>query len=377
MNEREQVRLKELKDAAQTLFNQGRYAQCAELYATLLRLTPKDPNLHMRHAESCRRAGQAGASIVSYRAAARLLVALGHGSRARAALRAALAVAPDDPTLLAEFEQLGHVAVPPSTALEDERLYSHAAGFFALTQGDGSHGRRDTPPPPPPAFVLRAAEETHPHGSLPKVPTIPPVDLALLRQRNASPTRAPVPPDSATPSVTPPPPRASPPSMSSIPVVMGVELPRAAEPVVTNTPLPTSVKRREEPPPRRPPTLLPVPMDFQAPEPPPLEELPPLPEPAEPSRAEASLRPQVQVAIPVSAWPQQASLTLPPTTAVRPELRRLGPNVVAIRVSPQSRWVIFRSDSPLEVLRSESLPGAPREEPRSQRSTMGEDVWPN
>jgi hypothetical protein len=46
----------------------------------------------------------------------------------------------------------------------------------------------------------------------------------------------------------------------------------------------------------------------------------------------------------------------------RPELRRLGPNAVALRVSPQARWVIIRSDSPLEVLRAVSLP-APAEPP--------------
>lgn len=40
----------------------------------------------------------------------------------------------------------------------------------------------------------------------------------------------------------------------------------------------------------------------------------------------------------------------------RPELRRLGPNTVALRVSPQARWVIIRSDSPLDISRAETLP---------------------
>ena len=52
-----------------------------------------------------------------------------------------------------------------------------------------------------------------------------------------------------------------------------------------------------------------------------------------------------------------------PSAPYRPEMRRLGPNAVAIRVAPQARWVIIRSDSPLEVSRSEKLP-AP-EEPRA------------
>ncbi|MCE9668519.1 tetratricopeptide repeat protein [Myxococcus stipitatus] len=376
MNEREQARLKELKDAAQTLFGQGRYAQCAELYANILRLVPKDPNLHMRHAESCRRAGSAVAAIGSYRAAARLLLALGHSSRARAALRAALAVSPKDPTLLAELEQLEQMVVQPSTALEDERLYSHAAGFFALTQADGARGRHDTPPPPPPAFVLRAAEETRATGPLPAAPTIPPVSLDMLRQRNGSPTRAPLPPDAATPSVTRPPPR-SPPSMSSIPVVMGVEIPSTTQPAVANPTLPTSVKQRAEPPhPRTPPTLLPVPANHGVSREPPAEVAPNDTFPVATIPADGARTP-VRVAIPVSAWPQRASLTVPPTTTLRPELLRLAPNVVAIRVSPQSRWVIFRSDSPLEVLRSATLPGTESEESRNDRPTLGHDVWPN
>ena len=43
----------------------------------------------------------------------------------------------------------------------------------------------------------------------------------------------------------------------------------------------------------------------------------------------------------------------------KPEMRRLAPNVVALRVSPQARWVIIRSESELEVSRSEELPGEP------------------
>ncbi|MFP2911270.1 hypothetical protein ACLESD_40850, partial [Pyxidicoccus sp. 3LFB2] len=45
-----------------------------------------------------------------------------------------------------------------------------------------------------------------------------------------------------------------------------------------------------------------------------------------------------------------------PAMPYRPELRRLGPNAVALRVSPNARWVIIRSDSPLEVSRAETLP---------------------
>ncbi|MGE6763667.1 BTAD domain-containing putative transcriptional regulator [Corallococcus interemptor] len=53
-----------------------------------------------------------------------------------------------------------------------------------------------------------------------------------------------------------------------------------------------------------------------------------------------------------------SSLTAPPLPVMpfRPEMRRLAPNVMALRVSPQARWVIIRSESELEVSRSESLP---------------------
>jgi hypothetical protein len=55
---------------------------------------------------------------------------------------------------------------------------------------------------------------------------------------------------------------------------------------------------------------------------------------------------------------ERASLTAPPMPVMpfRPEMRRLAPNVMALRVSPQARWVIIRSESELEVSRSESLP---------------------
>ncbi|MBU8901052.1 hypothetical protein KRR26_36270, partial [Corallococcus sp. M34] len=45
-----------------------------------------------------------------------------------------------------------------------------------------------------------------------------------------------------------------------------------------------------------------------------------------------------------------------PVMTFQPELRRLTPNVVALRVSPQARWVIIRSETPLDVSRAERLP---------------------
>ncbi|MFP2902532.1 hypothetical protein, partial [Corallococcus sp. 4LFB] len=59
--------------------------------------------------------------------------------------------------------------------------------------------------------------------------------------------------------------------------------------------------------------------------------------------------------------PHASALTAPPLAVLpyKPEMRRLAPNVVALRVSPQARWVIIRSESDLEVSRSEELPGEP------------------
>ncbi|RKH27055.1 hypothetical protein, partial [Corallococcus sicarius] len=56
--------------------------------------------------------------------------------------------------------------------------------------------------------------------------------------------------------------------------------------------------------------------------------------------------------------PHASSLTMPPraTLPFQPEMRRLAPNVMALRVSPQARWVIIRSDSALQVSRAEVLP---------------------
>lgn len=175
MSERVQTQLKTLKETSRSLFIQERYSECAEVLARIVRLMPKDPNARVRHAEICRRAGDRSGAVASYRVAAELLLAQGCEARARAALRAALAVDPRDPELTSDVARLGQMSLPPATALEDERLYITANDI--LEEPSRLETRGSTPPPPPPAFVLRAAEEAASAGPLPAAPTIAPVRM--------------------------------------------------------------------------------------------------------------------------------------------------------------------------------------------------------
>ncbi|TQF16477.1 hypothetical protein FJV41_08330 [Myxococcus llanfairpwllgwyngyllgogerychwyrndrobwllllantysiliogogogochensis] len=206
MSERAQAQLRALKEAAQLLFVQERYAECAEVHSRILRMVPKDPNARVRHAEICRRTGDRQAAIASYRMAAELLLAQGCEARARASLRAALELDPRDPVLLSDFTRMGQASLPPSTALEDERLYSHAAGLVTVSEAPVTvaprtpDARVKTPPPPPPPFVLRAAEETRVSGPLPSAPAIAPVKV----KPPGPATRAPVPSAPTMPSSFPP-----------------------------------------------------------------------------------------------------------------------------------------------------------------------------
>ncbi|WP_342377709.1 hypothetical protein NVS55_00295 [Myxococcus stipitatus] len=181
MSERVQTQLKTLKETSRSLFIQERYAECAEVLARIVRLMPKDPNARVRHAEICRRAGDRAGAVASYRMAAELLLSQGCEARARAALRAALAVDPRDPELSSDVARLGQTSLPPATALEDERLYITANDI--LEEPARAESRGSTPPPPPPAFVLRAAEEASSAGPLPAAPTIAPVKMKPSESR--------------------------------------------------------------------------------------------------------------------------------------------------------------------------------------------------
>src|SRR5437868_8062442 len=99
--------LRELKEAAHQQFVRGKFSQCAQTYQHVLRLAPRDPNMHVRHAEACRRAGDRLQAIASYRTAAELLLELGCESRARGALKAALELDPRDQFLQEVVARLG------------------------------------------------------------------------------------------------------------------------------------------------------------------------------------------------------------------------------------------------------------------------------
>ena len=66
-----------------------------------------------------------------------------------------------------------------------------------------------------------------------------------------------------------------------------------------------------------------------------------------------------------SSGPAASSPSTPPSSAplvrLHAEVRRLGPNALAFRLTPQSRWVLFSSRSPIQVRRVDTLEEALRE----------------
>ncbi|NTX50821.1 bacterial transcriptional activator domain-containing protein [Myxococcus sp. CA039A] len=517
MSERAQAQLRALKEAAQLLFVQERYAECAEVHSRILRMVPKDPNARVRHAEICRRTGDRQAAIASYRTAAELLLAQGCEARARASLRAALELDPRDPVLLSDFTRMGQASLPPSTALEDERLYSHAAGLVTVSEAPvavaprATDARVKTPPPPPPPFVLRAAEETRVPGPLPSAPAIAPVKV----KPPGPATRAPVPSAPTMPSSFPPrgavaPRQVEAPREIAVPVVRGTLVaardttalrtgvtptPAQAPRATTIAPLsPAQASTATASAPRAPAqtprtttiaplspaqaatatmsaavspaqaprtttiaplspaqalhttgsvplspaqapratTIAPlspaqalhttgsVPLSpAQAPRTTTIAPLSPaqaatatanaLRSPAQALHATASpplsratvlhttasasmspaqaLHTTVSASAPVpretpkvevsaSLWTTGGPVTVTPVATYRPELRWLSPNSVAMRVSPQSHWVIIRAEGPLSLSRAESLPLPPRDVSSHPRDEPISDTTP-
>ncbi|QSQ21374.1 hypothetical protein JY651_40340 [Pyxidicoccus parkwayensis] len=345
MGERELMKLRELKEAAHALFARGRYAQCSETYERILRLAPKDPNVRVRHAESCRRAGDRQSAISSYRMAATLLLEQGCESRARGALRAALELDPRDPMILSDLARLGQPF--PINAPEDDRPAASAVHVFerppappSWARGSAAHRAAPgqvVPPPSPPSYIIRAAEETPAPSALPAVPAVAPVNAESLRAAGHTivpiPMLRPVNARNVAPSITP--------------VIQGR--------LITQAPVPPSSRTNGA---AVPPVLS---------EPAVRPHMPPALRPsgiAPKQAASSGSTPLTMVPIPRAG---DAPTGAPSVMPYRPELRRLGPNAVALRVSPQARWVIIRSDSPLEVSRAESLPvpgdAAPRPSP--------------
>ena len=378
--EQELMKLSELKEAAHALFARGRYAECAEIYERILRQAPKDLNARVRHAESCRRAGDRQSAITSYRAAAELLMEQGCDSRARGIMRAALELSPGDTMILAALARMGPPAVP-STALEDERLYTGATGFFeqpaaTSSQGSGSATRAPQGHVPPPPEVLRAAEETPAPRTLPSVPTIAPVSLEALRLSGRTmaplPLTQPVAPGRTghgSPSLPPvvqgrllsetPVPPTLPPTRTSA----GAAQPAGA--TATMAPVPSSARPAGA-------TTAPVPSSGR-----PASAVPPRGGATSGQAANSDTTSLPMVPMPHGAAGGGGDAREPaPAMTYRPELRRLGPNAVALRVSPQAHWVIIRSDSPLEVSRAEALPVPLEQQPSAEYAAKASPMNP-
>lgn len=206
--------LRELKETAHRQFVRGKFAQCARTYQQVLRLAPRDPNMHVRHAEACRRAGERLQAIASYRAAAELLLELGCAARARGALKAALELEPRNRLLQEAIARLGpHHEEPfsPGAAGCPEELPM----LPPLESG--------LDPVPPPSLAPSPQHAAGPeaprrtlalpplHRPLPAArstpPPAPPVLLPRPARSMASPTEAPFPPRlHSNTAVTPPPP---------------------------------------------------------------------------------------------------------------------------------------------------------------------------
>ncbi|NNB86043.1 hypothetical protein HJC10_29790 [Corallococcus exiguus] len=356
MSERESMKLRELKEAAHALYQRGRYAQCVETYAQLAKMLPRDANVRIRLAEACRRAGQKEQAIAAYRKAAQVLLSLGCESRARGALKAALELDPRDAALQQELARMGQGAVTP-TALEDEELYR----FDRLPPPTPPPGRmRSVLLSPPPSFVHNSAQQPDAPKGLPAAPSISPVNVRGTPGAMPGPGRqAGLPhPRPAMPIVTP--------ALDSATGTLSRSMAQVAAGAPEAATLPkviVSMSAFEEPPAEgaaqpggnTPPCITPVMVGRSVPQ----KALPAVP-PSTVNPVPTPERPTVKVLALKNRAPGAPPKTTPSAVMpYKPEMRRLAPNVVALRVSPQARWVIIRSESDLEVSRSEVLPGEP------------------
>jgi hypothetical protein len=163
--------VRELKDEAVSLYARKKYTQSARTYGKLLELEPRDPHLHIRHAEAWRRAGDTPKAVSAYRRAAELLLDLGCEARARAALKVALELDPRDTELAhalqrltAQYAQrreglLGSGPLPSLPLRELMELHVQPAtvpGRLALPPAAGTPAS----PAPGPAEVKRLSPQT-------------------------------------------------------------------------------------------------------------------------------------------------------------------------------------------------------------------------
>lgn len=335
--------LRELKETAHAQYVRGKFGQCAQTYQQILRMAPKDPNMRVRHAEACRRAGDRQQAITSYRMAADLLLAVGCESRARGALKAALELDPKDPVLLAELARLGPSGTFSSSGLEEERASTPglpgAVESFALSSA-AARSLTSAGVPAPRSMTSAGVPA-------PRSMTSAGVPAPRSMTSAGLPVRAPVPPPRGSATASPPPRRPL------------LALPPAPASTAARPPVPgAGVSAHRTPPPLPSAAKDPAwasPGAFASAQ-----------GPSGAPRTSAPVTPAPVTPAPVA--PKAASSVTPPpapgperNVRLQVEVRRLSPHAVAFRLSPQSRWVLFTSRAPISVSREDSLDAVPQQ----------------
>jgi hypothetical protein len=372
--------LRELKETAHQQFVRGKFAECAATYQRILRLAPRDPNMHVRHAEACRRSGEPQQAISSYRTAAGLLLELGCASRARGALKAALELDPRDSLLQLEIAQLesnpdtlissvvsGELPLLPPLESGVDPVPPQAAP--SVTRSPRSEDRLRTTALPPIHRALPSAQPMGPPVLLPppgvrsevaglsaEAPVVPAssngakwgADLAsaaataqpLPQSRMTPPGYRPLPPLAKAP---PPAPRQSTPS-GPPPVLHPVDtapvLPRMIAPIPAVPVVPPSASL---PPRSATQGAQASAVPAVAPPPPPADER---------IRVVRELPLARRVSETVASGPSRGDVP-------RLEVLRLSPSTIAFRSSPKDGWAVIRSHTPLEMHIVEDLEKLP------------------
>jgi hypothetical protein len=313
------MKLRELKETAHLQFVRGKFSQCAQTYQQVLRLAPRDPNMHVRHAEACRRAGDRQQAIASYRTAAELLLELGCEIRARGALKAALELDPRDPFLREVVARLEAPHEEPSSP-EVSKSRDALPMLPALESGGVEEPGRAAPLPPI-------------HRVLPAAPAVPPAVPPVLMPapaRSQTPlpqlAAAPLPPRSATAGTRAQAARpAVPPVLTPLPVTAAIKATASVAPA-SGSFGPSAEARGTVVPPPPPAEAL-------------IEAVCGMP------LAQLGARPTAQ--------------KLSSGSSPRLEVRRLSPSAVAFRSSPHDGWAVIRSHTPLELHVVEDLEKLP------------------
>lgn len=391
--------LRELKEAAHQQYVKGKFAECMKTYQKVIRLAPRDPNMRVRHAEACRRAGERLQAIASYREAANLLLELGCETRARGALKAALELDPHDIVLQDDVARLTPQAAPAEELLSPESTERGELPMLPPLDGDA-----DEDPFAPHALLTQQTALPPIHRALPGVPPVPPMVAPVVLPVPGTPTPVParaLPPISRTrttgiaaPSVAREfvptgPPRLAPPAFKpEDPRAAGALPPRA---MTGGHAAPVLQPVGAVPPAFQPPVIQPVsaavavaPVHQTVARTPAAPMIPPpLPPRLETNRFQAPSVPsprrasQVTGEVMVPPPPPAEALeeeygtgraaVMPPAPRHTPpgrapmEVRRLSPNVLAFRGSPSDGWALIRSRTPFEIHLVEDLENLPPE----------------